>query len=134
MKTVNIKRTINTANAMYNNIKENLEQLLNTRTFALDLPHDSTSGALLKYGIPDYSHLSWLSQNDQKTLCHSFIDAISHQDPRLTKVKVNFLGQGERPGTIKLEINAYLEDKPLQMITNLNIVQQNINFTEAYYG
>lgn len=78
--------------------------------------------------------MSWLSQNDQQTLCHTFVDAITHQDPRLTKVKVNFLGHGPNPGTIKLEINAYLEDTLLQMFTNLNIIQQNINFTQAYYG
>lgn len=107
---------------------------MNTRTFALNLPHDYASGTLLKYGVPDYSHLSWLCQNDQQTLCHSFVDVITHQDTRLTKVKVSFLGQGPNPGTIKLEVNAYLADTPLQLITNLNIIQQNINFTEAYYG
>jgi type VI secretion system lysozyme-like protein len=90
--------------ALQQDIKQNLECLLNTRTRGI---------AILSYGIDDFMHSYFGNKKSQEELCINITDAISIFENRLSQVYVTTSDNDislER--TLKIRIEAQIDLKP----------------------
>lgn len=123
--------------ALQQDIKQNLEAILNTRVNVFQLPDNQTelSQSILAYGLPDFSTLTIAGQQHQEELCQTIENVITQFEPRLQKVSVTELEQdNDSTRTLRLQIRAEINlkpnPKPTMFETNLDIVTHTIDVEE----
>ena len=115
-------------------VKRDLEWLLNTKQLISppdDMPHLARS--LLTYGLPDFSHSSLTSFQDQARLRRAIEATVQRFEPRLASVTVTLLQGRENERTLRFRIDAMLKvdpapepvayDSVLQLNTKAFVVQ-----------
>ena len=122
--------------ALYDDIKLNLENLLNTRIKVI--PPSQWEKALeqscLQYGIPDFSSYNFVSEESHQSLCQTIKAAIKMFEPRLTQINVVLVDHSEteikRELMFRIEATIHLAQK--QQLTSfessLDIVSKNFHF------
>jgi type VI secretion system protein ImpF len=94
-------------------VARDLEALLNTRQEILEeLPSEfiELHQALLTYGLPDFTSLNLLSQNDRNRIRRALERAISAFEPRLKNVRVVI--ENPRDRVLRFRVEAVLQVKP----------------------
>ena len=91
-------------NALQVDIKNNLENVLNSRPFYFgSYQGKEIKKSILNYGIPDFSQQHYHLKKYQQELCQVIKDSITHFEPRLQKLSVNLV-DGENKNTRNLTI------------------------------
>lgn len=94
-------------------VARDLEALLNTRQEILEeLPPEfkELHHALPVYGLPDFTSMNLLSQNDRNRIRRALERAISAFEPRLKNVRVVI--ENPRDRTLRFRVEAVLQVKP----------------------
>jgi len=95
-------------------VKRDLELLLNTRRESqpelADFPEARRS--LLTYGLPDFSSLSFASQDDRKRMREEIEDAIRIFEPRLADVRVAIGSPDSQTQQLSFHVDALLRVDP----------------------
>ncbi len=96
------------------NVKRDLEWLLNTRQFIIDVPENLTevSKSVLMYGLPDFTGSSAKNPNEQKVLIKQIETAIKIFEPRFLDLKVSFEPLSNTERALKFKIEARLDVEP----------------------
>ena len=122
--------------ALHDDIKQNLEHLLNARMRA---PHAAQQNALLTqstltYGIEDFSGYNFLNDQSHQSLCKAITKTIHAFEPRLNNVAVILLDNTEieikRALSIRIEATVQIADISHATIFNssLDVVSKNFTF------
>jgi len=85
-------------------VQKHLEKLLNTRRGAVITLPDS-------YGLQDFNDLAGLFSNPMAEIGKQVKENIQHYEPRLTKVKVEYMVNEERPLDLHFKITAQLREE-----------------------
>jgi type VI secretion system protein ImpF len=94
-------------------VRRDLEWLLNCRQSIIPLPPGSRlSESLLSFGLPDLTHSSMSSAEDQDFLRRAIERAIARFEPRLTNVVVTLLDGGGPDRALRFRIDAMLRVEP----------------------
>jgi type VI secretion system protein ImpF len=118
-------------------VARDLEALLNSRQETLkELPSEfkEVSRSLLTYGLPDFTSLSLLAQDDRHRIRRAVEDAINTFEPRLLRVRVALEAPREHDRGLRFRIDAFLRVDPspepvtfdavLQMNTQQYVIQR----------
>ena len=94
-------------------VKRDLEWLLNTK-LALEIPAKlpGLQDSLLAFGLPDFTHSSLSSGQDQAKLRRAIEVAIQRFEPRLMDVAVTLVEGREFDRTLRFRIDALLKVDP----------------------
>jgi len=95
-------------------VKRDLEWLLNTKRMILDLPPDlpHPRNSVLNYGLPDFTHTSLGTIDDQRELRRTIEDAVRRFEPRLLDVVVTLLDGPAHERSVRFRIDAVLDVDP----------------------
>ena len=99
-------------NLVLENIRENIELILNTRLIHLNWPKDKheLTQSIVNYGLPDFTHSYFANQDSQTQLLQEIRQKISIFEPRLNKISVVFLdNDADIERVLKLRIDAIIE-------------------------
>lgn len=102
---------------MLDAVRTDLEELLNTRLTAVDIPKEypEVRDSIVAYGLPDLVGYSGASQEDCSSLAKVVAEIIARYEPRLRTVKVKLVrgGGGEHESrAIRLHVDAGLNVDP----------------------
>lgn len=100
---------------LYEQIKENLQQLLNSRSLCLSWPEHLTelNQSVVNYGITDFMHSRYGSKAMRNELCDRIKQIINYFEPRLKQVKISLIDNNfELERALKLRIDAMIEISP----------------------
>lgn len=95
------------APAFYEDIRQNLENILNARLryIAVPLELKEITNSLVNYGISDFRHLNYGSESMQKKIVEEVKTVIESFEPRASNVNVSIDNQSDtRNRTLKLFI------------------------------
>lgn len=96
-------------------VARDLEALLNTRQETLEeLPPEFTevNRSLVTYGLPDFTSMSLLSQNDRNRIRRALEQSIAAFEPRLERVHVTLEPPREHDRGLRFRIDALLRVEP----------------------
>ncbi len=96
-------------------VARDLEALLNTRQETLeDLPSEfeEVNRSLVTYGLPDFTSLSLMSQDDRNRIRRAVEHAIAEFEPRLQRVRVTLEPPRENDRGLRFRIDAQLPVDP----------------------
>jgi type VI secretion system protein ImpF len=119
---------------IYEDIKVNLQRILNTRRPGFLSSHLSKclQDSVMNYGISDFSSHYFSQRNTEKELAKDIEDAIIAFEPRLSGVKVDIDHSDlEVQREIFLRIEAVIQTKPKQDATyesRVNVMNQTFSF------
>lgn len=121
---------------LHEDIRKNLENILNTRSMGFTFSSASTlASSILNYGIVDFSHHYFNNKAALKKLQHHVEAQITHFEPRLKNVEV--IIQSERLNierTLKLFIEAQInlspQPSPTLFETVFDVTQQSFHLEE----
>lgn len=124
--------------ALQQDIKHNLETLLNTRQECHKASNDliEVEQSVLRYGIADFSQLQFGLLQQQNALCAQIQQAIINFEPRLQNVTVTRLGDNNQDDNrqLHLQIRADIHLKPNSKAavfeTSLDVVNHSFNVYE----
>lgn len=118
-------------------IKQNLENILNTRLMLLDADPQLTEvkQSVLHYGIPDFTQQYAMVKAQQKVLCQRIEKAINHFEPRLQQVSIMLAENPDKNSRIlTIRINGTIVVKPIAKQTSfessLDIVRYQFIFKD----
>lgn len=102
--------------ALRENIRRDMEALLNTRRPPLSWPATMTEldGSILAYGIGDVAGRHFESAAEREAFCTEVASAIRRFDPRLRSVSVRLAEQTRGRG-VGLRIEAVVDAEPLPL-------------------
>ncbi|OGT54728.1 MAG: hypothetical protein A3F17_01540 [Gammaproteobacteria bacterium RIFCSPHIGHO2_12_FULL_41_15] len=119
-----------TLDELCDDIKNNLQSLLNTRAWQSET-FESSQTNLFTYGLPDFSHDYFDQQSVQHSLCIQIAHVIERYEPRLSHVRVNVLEEKRLQRLLALRISALLNSEPVQAAvfeSKLDLVRQRMEF------
>jgi len=126
---------------LYEAIRNNLENILNTRKPCLQVPHYFTEleQSLINYGMPDFANSYYGNHHAQNRLCQDIKSLIQHFEPRLQQIQVTVQKNDQAVERIlKLRIEAMLKliPKPSPAIfeSAMNMAKTTFDFTTARHG
>ncbi len=96
-------------------VRADLEELLNTRRTATDVPPEfaEVRGSIVTYGLPDLATFSGTSAEHCAELARAIAGVIARYEPRLRKVKVTVVrGPASDPRSARFHIDATLNVDP----------------------
>lgn len=103
-------------NELYDDIRKNLEEILNARTVYIEVPSylSELASSIINYGLKDFSHYICTHKIMQHKLCNEVRNAISWFEPRLKNTSV-YLENPEQPisRVIKLRIEGEITIKKI---------------------
>lgn len=124
-------------NGLHEDIRHNLEMILNTRFCGLDWPEhlSELKQSVLNYGIIDFSQTYFNNKNTQLQLCRNIREVLEHFEPRLQSVKVTLLNDElelDRVLKIKIEGILNIEPSPIPTVFEscLDITKQKFDFSK----
>jgi type VI secretion system protein ImpF len=115
--TVNSSATIMFAESeQLEDIRINLEYILNTRKVYLDWPSslNELNASIMNYGLNDFMHVYYGQQQAQNELCKHIKKIIGYFEPRLSKVNIQIHETNSNINRIlklQIEANIYLQHK-----------------------
>ncbi len=97
-----------------NSVKRDLELLLNTRREAQPelSAYPDAQHSLLTYGLPDFSALSFASEDDRKHMRSEIESAIRIFEPRLADVRVSIQSPDNQAQQLSFHVDALLRVDP----------------------
>jgi len=116
-------------------VKRDLEWLLNTKRMVLDIPPQlpHLRNSVLAYGLPDFTHTSLGTNDDQRELRRTIEDTVRRFEPRLLDVAVTLLDGPTHERSVRFRIDGVLDvdptpeavtfDSVLQLPTHTIVVQ-----------
>lgn len=119
---------------LHDDIRNNLEHLLNTRSRLLmsDFAQDEVVNSVLNYGVIDFSHTYFGNRKAQDSLCAIIKKTLAHFEPRLERIVVTALDEEETQRVLHLRIEAYIalkpEPKPAIFESSLDLSRQRFMF------
>jgi type VI secretion system protein ImpF len=123
---------------LHQDIKQNLESLLNTRLGYFDVlkQESQLSRSLLSYGIADFSGQYDSIKKHQLDLCQQIQETILHFEPRLQQVTVSLVDNDDaltRRFSFRIAGNIHLKPTPVQAVFefDLDIVRYQFTFNEG---
>lgn len=126
-------------NDLTQDIRNNLEMILNTRSYDLDLPEYLTElrYSLLNYGIADFSKNYSNNKHAQMQLCRGIKEILEIFEPRLRAINVILLDQEvEVDKLLKIRIEGIINIMPSPMPavfeSCLDISKQYFVFAQDY--
>lgn len=106
---------------LINSIRDDVQNLLNTRCNYYDFITDVNCNSLLNYGLPDLGDYNPHSNIDRAKIQKKIKEAIISYEPRLQDIKVNLLESNHTEITIRIEIIALLNTmQPVAYISEFN--------------
>lgn len=96
-------------------VARDLEALLNTRQETLEeLPSEfqEVNRSLVAYGLPDFTSLSLMSEEDRHRIRRAVEQAIAEFEPRLQRVRVTLEAPRENDRGLRFRIDAQLPVDP----------------------
>ncbi len=95
-------------------LRRDLENLLNTRTVAEDLPEELTEvrRSVYSYGLPDITEISANYLHDPQSLAHAIEEAVGFFEPRLRSASVAVLPTPGASRVLRLVIEGMLQVDP----------------------
>ena len=105
-------------NEFYEQIRQSLERLLNTRLNYIEWPEKyiELKNSVINYGISDFTLNFYGERANQNKLCQMIKVAISRFEPRIHKVQVTPIEQdAEFDRVLKLRIECEIDLKPTSM-------------------
>lgn len=122
---------------LHQNVKDNLEHILNTRIGYFDSlkKYDELERSTLNYGIADFSQQYYSIKKHQRELCKNIQDVVTHFEPRLQKVRVHLLENDielNRSFMIRIggEINIKPEPQQAVFESSLDVMRYQFTFDE----
>ena len=122
-------------NELYEIIRRDLEQLLNTRKslIAWSEHYHHLDQSVLSYGIPDFTALH-ATEKSQLQLCQQIQAAIVQHEPRLQQVSVNMRDDAEqidRVLQLRIEATINLQPKPTAAVFEscFDVISQTFTVT-----
>jgi type VI secretion system lysozyme-like protein len=103
---------------MFDAVRADLEDLLNTRQTLLDVPDEfvETRRSVATYGLPDLTRYGG-SSSDAETLARVIADVVVRNEPRLKNVRVKITtGGGYLSRSVRFHIDAQLNMDPAPTI------------------
>jgi type VI secretion system protein ImpF len=108
-------------------VARDLEALLNTRQETdVEMPSDfnEVNRSLLMYGLPDFTSVNLLNQEDRNRIRRSLERSIATFEPRLERVRVNLESRGEHDRAVRFRIDAFLRIEPTREAVTFDAVLQ----------
>jgi type VI secretion system protein ImpF len=108
------------ADNLYEEIRQNLEHLLNARSKYIQWPdtYKELQHSIVNYGIADFTNSAFSNSDIQQKLCDQINTIIAHFENRLKKINVMITSDSdETDRTLKLRIEATMNLKPLPKST-----------------
>ncbi len=99
---------------MMDAVRADLEELLNTRRTAIDVPpeFEHVRKSIVTYGLPDLVQFSGTSQEGSAELARAIAEVVTRYEPRLTRVKVTVVRGQTDPRSVRFHIDAALNVDP----------------------
>jgi len=98
--------------SLHENIKTNLENLLNSRSKCLRWPkeYQELNQSLANYGMNDFMHRYFDNQQARLTFCKEVEETIAHFEPRLKTIHVTLLKDEEKiDRVLRIRIEAIID-------------------------
>lgn len=92
-----------------------LDSLLNTRQPAISTRYKLATDSVIAYGLPDFTHLSVKSPQDQALIRLATQNVITKFEPRLTQVQVSLETDEINERAIRLRVTAQLLVEPVPL-------------------
>jgi type VI secretion system protein ImpF len=92
-----------------------LDSLLNTRQPAISTKYKLAVDSVIAYGLPDFTHLSVKSPQDQALIRLATQNVITKFEPRLTQVQVSLETDEINERAIRLRVTAQLLVEPVPL-------------------
>ena len=108
-------------------VARDLEALLNTRQETLEeLPSEyhELDQSLLVYGLPDFTIMTMLNQQDRNRIRRAVEQAIANFEPRLERVRVMLETAEDRERGVRFRIDALLKVEPASEPVTFDAVLQ----------
>jgi len=108
-------------------VARDLEAMLNTRRETLeDLPpeYHELNQSLLVYGLPDFTIMTMLEQQDRNRIRRAVEQTIATFEPRLERVRVSLEFAGEQERGVRFRIDALLKVEPASEPVTFDAVLQ----------
>jgi type VI secretion system protein ImpF len=96
-------------------VARDLEALLNTKRETLEeLPQEffDVNRSLITYGLPDFTSLSLLSQDDRNKIRRAIENAVATFEPRLQRVRVTIEAPREKDRGLRFRLDGQLRVEP----------------------
>ncbi len=95
-------------------VKRDLEWILNSRQILVDVPPglSHVEESLVTFGLPDFTHASLSTADDQDRLRRTIERAIARFEPRLSDVNVALIELREFDRSLRFRIDATLKVEP----------------------
>jgi type VI secretion system protein ImpF len=129
-----------TLDQLKNSVKNNLENLLNTRRRLTVWPEglEELKQSLLTYGIPDFFGINMSTPEVRAALTKDIEETILYHEPRVLKVDVELTDNSERwDGTLKFRICVLLlaspEPEEVSFDTELDSQSRQIKVKRSEY-
>lgn len=121
---------------LHENIKQNLEHLLNSRIKGGPYPKEfiELRQSCLNYGIPDFSGYNFLNDQSHHDLCQIIQKTIETFEPRLNHITVHMIESDEieikRSLSIRIEATIIMANKlhATAFNSSLDVVSKNFTF------
>jgi type VI secretion system protein ImpF len=106
-----------------------LESLLNSRQTSIDSIGEfkEVKGSLLTYGLPDISNLNPKSPSDIRALQRLFEQSIRQFEPRLTRVKIEWMESTSAVSSLHFRVHAFMRTHPKPMAITFDTRVQTSN-------
>lgn len=130
--------------ALKDSVRRDLEQLLNTRYRPLspppELPH--LADTFLNYGLPDLATVNMLDGAKKAAFTRSIAQIITAFEPRLARVRVEFLAVREQERTLRFRIEGVMhtggprgsEHEPVVFDSTLEPVLRAVTVKDSPHG
>jgi type VI secretion system protein ImpF len=101
--------------ALRKSVSRDLEALLNTRQETLEelsVEFAEVGRSLITYGLPDFTSLSLLGQEDRNRIRKALEETIVTFEPRLERVRVTLEAPREHDRALRFRVDAWLRVDP----------------------
>lgn len=122
---------------LYESVRRDLENLLNTRQRSLSWPKELSeiSASLYAYGVPDFMNYYTEDQVALTVFCQAITDLIKQFEPRFKEVNVTIIQNANHSQLLRLRIDGLLyaepQPEPIVLDSVLEPESQTFIFTET---
>lgn len=124
---------------LHDNVRRDLERLLNTRRTSLTWPAELTEleDSLLSYGLADFTGTDLATSEAQDAYCRTLERTIRHFEPRFVSVQVERVSSNDPVDPmLRFRVSALLhaepEPEPLVLDSALDPATRNISFRKRH--